>query len=128
MKKCKFSARSCGILGKNDSENRIIQILHRKGQKQIWTKLSSLVQEPTFNEEMENYPCITPVTHYYLEHCNSIYSAVRLGFFFLFSISQIMSQLSCYKSRGFPLWYDPKQSILCLAISRMWVPFSVREG
>ena len=31
-----------------DSEHKIIQILHRKGQNKIWTKLSSLGQEPTF--------------------------------------------------------------------------------
>ena len=32
-----------------DSENKTIKILHRKGQKQIWAKLSSLGQKPTFN-------------------------------------------------------------------------------
>ena len=31
-----------------DSEHKIIQILHRKGQNKIWTELSSLGQEPTF--------------------------------------------------------------------------------
>ena len=31
-----------------DSEHKIIQILHRKGQKKMWTELSSLGQEPTF--------------------------------------------------------------------------------
>ena len=31
-----------------DSEHKIIQILHRKGQNKIWTELTSLGQEPTF--------------------------------------------------------------------------------
>ena len=34
-----------------DSEPKIIQILHRKGQNKIWTELSSLGQEPTFKSE-----------------------------------------------------------------------------
>ena len=37
------------FLAATDSEKKIIQILHRKGQKNYWTKLSSLGQEPTFN-------------------------------------------------------------------------------
>ena len=32
-----------------DSENIIIQILHGKGQIKIWTEMSLLGQEPTFN-------------------------------------------------------------------------------
>ena len=35
-----------------DSENKIIEILRRKEQKIIWTKLSSLEQEPTFKKEL----------------------------------------------------------------------------
>ena len=31
-----------------DSDHRISQILHKKGQNNIWTELSSLGQEPTF--------------------------------------------------------------------------------
>ena len=31
-----------------DTEHKITQILHRKGQNKIWTELSSLVQEPAF--------------------------------------------------------------------------------
>ena len=31
-----------------DSDHRIIQIIHKKGQNNIWTELSSLGQEPTF--------------------------------------------------------------------------------
>ena len=31
-----------------DSENKIIQILHRNGQKKNWAELSSSGQEPTF--------------------------------------------------------------------------------
>ena len=37
------------FLPATDSEHKIIQILHRKGQNKIWTELSSLGQEPTFN-------------------------------------------------------------------------------
>ena len=36
------------FLAGTDSEHKIIQILHRKGQNKIWTELSSLGQEPTF--------------------------------------------------------------------------------
>ena len=35
-----------------DSENVIIQILHGKGQIKKWTELSSLGQEPTFNNTL----------------------------------------------------------------------------
>ena len=35
----------------SDSEHKIIQILHRKGQNKIWTELSSLGQEATFKSE-----------------------------------------------------------------------------
>ena len=37
-----------GFSAAADSENKIIQILHRKGQIKIWTELSSLRQEPIF--------------------------------------------------------------------------------
>ena len=37
------------FLAGTDSENKIIIILQRKGQTNIWTKLSSLGQEPTIN-------------------------------------------------------------------------------
>ena len=35
-----------------DSDHRIIQILHKKGQNNIWTELSSLGQEPTFKSNL----------------------------------------------------------------------------
>ena len=47
LKKRKFSAKSYGFLSSKDSENIIIQILHRKGQIKKWIELSSLGQEPT---------------------------------------------------------------------------------
>ena len=48
-----FSAKFCGFFfpAATDSEHKIIQILHRKGQNKIWTELSSLGQEPTFKSE-----------------------------------------------------------------------------
>ena len=36
------------FLAGTHSENKIIYLLYRTGQKNIWTKLSSLEQEPTF--------------------------------------------------------------------------------
>ena len=37
-----------------NSENTIIEILYRKGQKKNWTKFSSLGQEPTFNGKVQS--------------------------------------------------------------------------
>ena len=37
------------FLAGTDSENKIILILHKKKDKKVWTKISSLGQEPTFN-------------------------------------------------------------------------------
>ena len=36
------------FLAGTDLENEILKLLHRKGQKNVWTKLSSLGEEPTF--------------------------------------------------------------------------------
>ena len=47
MKKLEFSANLAVCMAGTDSENKIVKILHRKGQKNIWIKLS-LGQDPTF--------------------------------------------------------------------------------
>ena len=49
MKKCKFSARSCGFLGKNRFwKTNYLNTTQKRTEKFFWTKLSSLAQEPTF--------------------------------------------------------------------------------
>ena len=48
MKKVNSQQNLAVFLAGTDSENKIISILQRKGQKKNWTKLSSLGQEPTF--------------------------------------------------------------------------------
>ena len=57
------------FLAATDSEHKIIQILHRKGQNKIWTELSSLGQEPAFKAEI--FPTVNEVPlhtafHYHL--------------------------------------------------------------
>ena len=48
MKKTRILSKNLAVfLAATDSENKIIQILHRKGKNKIWTELSSLGQEPT---------------------------------------------------------------------------------
>ena len=49
MKKCEFSAKSCGFLGRNRFREKNYLNTTQKRTKNIWTKLSSLGQEPTFN-------------------------------------------------------------------------------
>ena len=46
-KKREFWAKSCNFLAETDSENKIIYNYTEK-DKNVWTKLSSLGQEPTF--------------------------------------------------------------------------------
>ena len=46
MKESQFSANLVFLSSVTGSENKIIQILHRKVQKNICTELSSLGQEP----------------------------------------------------------------------------------
>ena len=49
MKKNMTSQQNIAVFSTvTDSEQKIIQILHRQAQNKIWTELSSLGQEPTF--------------------------------------------------------------------------------
>ena len=58
------------FLPATDSEHKIIQILHRKGQNKILTELSSLGQEPTFNTYHKN--TIYVVKNFKIYHKNMI--------------------------------------------------------
>ena len=55
MKKCKFSAKSCGFLGSNRFRNNNYLNTTRKRTKKIWKKLLSLGQEPTFKDNFERF-------------------------------------------------------------------------
>ena len=48
MKNANSKQNLAVFLVATDSEHKTIQILQRKGQTKIWTKLSLLGQEPTF--------------------------------------------------------------------------------
>ena len=49
MKKREFSAKSCGSLSREQIQKmKIFKYYTEKDKKNIWTKLSSLGQEPTF--------------------------------------------------------------------------------
>ena len=65
MKKGEFSAKSCGFLGRNNSENKI-----KKRTKKM-TKLSSLGQEPTFKEQFDAFQNHDPST--FCQLYNSVY-------------------------------------------------------
>ena len=58
-----FSAKFCGFFSAaTDSEHKIIQMLHRKGQNKIWTELSSIGQEPRiFHRKYSTKPCFDEV-------------------------------------------------------------------
>ena len=62
MKKREFKAKPCVFLEATDLEDKIIQILYRKGQNKIWTELG---QEPTFNSRIVMiFPGIQKATIY----------------------------------------------------------------
>ena len=49
-KKRKFSAKSCSVLGRNRfRKQNYFKYYTEKDKEKIWTTLSSLGQEPTFN-------------------------------------------------------------------------------
>ena len=82
------------FLAGTDSENEI-KILHRKGQISIWTKLSSLGQEPTFNTTLQD------IRHTFLQ-----YTMINMISVYLF----IGQTLSVYRQTS---GTDPGLSIAC---------------